>query len=121
MAEKTPSFTVSDRRKFTLEGDLRDQTAAAPEEAAPAHPAGPAAPAPPPAADAKPGPRLVTTPPAPGEEPELQEDEELLVEPTAEESAEQHAAYKQSSEELESMLRQANPGLCPSAPAPIAQ
>jgi hypothetical protein len=134
MAEKPPSFTVSDRRKFTLEGELRDQ--AAPEEASPA-PAPAAKPAAEPAAapaakspvpestdskDSKPGPRLVTPPSAPIEEPALEgEEEELLPEPTAQESAEQHAAYKQSSEDLDFMLRQANPGLGPSAPVTMEQ
>jgi hypothetical protein len=121
MAEKTPSFTVSDRRKFTLEGELRDQTTATSDEVTQARAAEPAAkPAEPVSAETKPGPRLVTTP-APSEEPEVPEDEEILPEPTAQESAEQHAAYKQSSEELDSMLRQANPGLDPSAPVSMEQ
>ncbi len=112
MADKTPSFTVSDRRKFTLEGELRDEQAATTtEEVTPAP-----APAAEPVSEPKPGPRLVTPPPAPAEEPAAGEDEELLPEPTAQESAEQHAAYKQSSEELDSMLRMANPGLGPTAP-----
>jgi hypothetical protein len=108
MAEKTPSFTVSDRRKFTLEGELRDettQTPAAPEETKPA--------------TAAPGPRLVTTPAPPVEEAQpddsLAGEEEPLPEPTAQESAEQHAAYQRSSEQLDSMLRQANPGIGPAA------
>jgi hypothetical protein len=116
MAEKTPSFTVSDRRKFTLEGELREGSATTTEEAAPATPPaatpGPAEPAP---SESKPGPRLVT-PPAASEDLEIPEDAETLPEPTAQESAEQHAAYKQSSEDLDSLLRQANPGLGPSAP-----
>ena len=120
MAEKTPSFTVSDRRKFTLEGELRDEAAVTSQDAA--HAPEPAAkPAEPVSAEAKLGPRLVTTPAAPTEEPELQEDEEIPPEPTPQESAEQHAAYKQSSEELDSMLRQANPGLGPSAPMSMEQ
>ncbi|MBV8631513.1 MAG: DUF1844 domain-containing protein [Silvibacterium sp.] len=120
MAEKTPSFTVSDRRKFTLEGELREETAAT-EEESPAQPIAskPAAPEQP-AAESKPGPRLVTTAPAASEEatgPEARlDDEELIPEPTAQESAEQHAAYRQSSEDLDSMLRQANPGMGPSGP-----
>jgi|SRR5277367_1216014 len=111
MAEKPPSFTVSDRRKFTPEGELRDESAQNPavaeENAVP-----PAEPAPTSAS----GPRLVT-PPAPPVEQEtaLPEDEEPLPEPTAEESAEQHAAYQQSSDHLDSMLRQANPGMGPAA------
>jgi hypothetical protein len=123
MAEKTPSFTVSDRRKFTLEGELRDQAATEEVTSAPAPAAKPIAEAPP--ADLKPGPRLVTPPPAPAEESVAEEpaleDEELLPEPTAQESAEQHAAYRQSSEDLDFMLRQANPGLGPSAPVTMEQ
>jgi len=134
MADKTPSFTVSDRRKFTLEGELREESASAATEEV-AQP--PAAPAEPPSAKPAPGPRLVTTPPASSEQPEAQaealpeslpellpesmEDEESLPEPTAEESAEQHAAYRQSSSEIDSMLRQANPGLGPSAPVTMEQ
>jgi|SRR6185312_16377046 len=46
MAEKKPDFVVSDRRKFTDEGELREQTRedAAPQPASPAQPSG-AAPA----------------------------------------------------------------------------
>jgi Domain of unknown function (DUF1844) len=39
------------------------------------------------------------------------EEDELVPDPTAEESAEQHAAYQQSSLHLDNMLRQANPGM----------
>jgi len=111
MAEKPPSFTVSDRRKFTLDGDLREestQTPAAAEEAATST----AAPEP---EKAAPGPRLVTTPAQPVEQETALPEEESFPEPTAEESAEQHAAYQQSSEQLDSMLRQANPGMGPGA------
>src|ERR1700755_3512552 len=99
MAEKPPSLTVSDRRKFTLEGDLRDNTASPAEAPAAAKPAPPESA---PATDSKPGPRLVTTPPAATDElsahedPAVLEQEEALPEPTAQESAEQHEAYKQS-------------------------
>ncbi|HEX3472484.1 MAG TPA: DUF1844 domain-containing protein [Silvibacterium sp.] len=107
MADKPPSFTVSDRRKFTIEGDLRDETTQpAAEETTPA----------PASETTEPtkGPRLVTQPPPPEEVVEVDE-EEAIPEPTAQESAEQHAAYRQSSEQLDSMLRQTNPGMGPSA------
>jgi hypothetical protein len=105
MAEKPPSFTVSDRRKFTLEGELRDESPAK-DQTIPA------------ATEPPPGPRLVTTPPPPppAEEAAQPVDEEALPDPTAEESAEQHAAYQQSSEQLDSMLRQANPGIGQAGP-----
>jgi len=117
MAEKPPSFTVTDRRKFTLEGELRDEHSQSPESAAPQE-----IPAPPAAAPAEPapGPRLVTNPPAapPAEtvtpETAAHDEEEPLPEPTAEESAQQHAAYKESSRHLDTLLREANPGIGPS-------
>jgi hypothetical protein len=113
MVEKPPSFTVSDRRKFTIEGDLRDEsTPPATEETIPAPVA--EAPAPPP------GPHLITQPRPPAEAEEVDE-EEVIPEPTAQESAEQHAAYQSSSEQLDSMLRQANPGIGPSAPVNMEQ
>src|SRR5271167_3359688 len=113
MAEKPPSFTVSDRRKFTIEGDLRDELAPlAAEETALAPVAE--------ATELPPGPRLVTQLPPPTETVEADE-EEAILEPTAQESAEQHAAYQQSSEQLDSMLRQANPGMGPSAAVNMEQ
>src|SRR5271157_1013072 len=116
MAEKPPSFIVSDRRKFTIEGDLRDESAPpAAEETTPAPIAE--------ATEPPPGPRLVTQPPPPAEpaEPAEVDEEGAIPEPTAQESAEQHAAYQQSSEQLDSMLRQANPGMGPSAAVNMEQ
>jgi hypothetical protein len=113
MVEKPPSFTVSDRRKFTIEGDLRDESAPpAAEETIPAPVAEATAP--------PPGPHLVTQPPPPAEAEEVDQ-EEVIPEPTAQESAEQHAAYQSSSEQLDSMLRQANPEIGPSAPVNMEQ
>lgn len=104
MDEKT-GFTVTDRRKFTQEGELREDaiTTEASEAQKPATekvvsmprrepPAEPAAPE-----------------PAAGE-PQAEDAEE--GQPiTAEESAEQHAAYRASSDTLDQMLKQANPGM----------
>ncbi|MBB6142441.1 hypothetical protein HNQ77_000379 [Silvibacterium bohemicum] len=175
MAEKPPAFTVTDRRKFTTEGDLREDVASS-EPAAPAPPpspapaageftanavhpapgafaanaveAAPAAPAPvsgaftPNAVHPAPGARVVTMPspaaapqppvaPAAVTEPaappeDLQEamedaaDEgDILPEPTAVESAEQHAAYLASSQQLDEMIRQTNPGANTSGPVTI--
>jgi hypothetical protein len=114
MADKPPSFTVSDRRKFTLEGELRDGRPQSPEVAEATTPVTPFIPAAAPAQPA-PGPRLVTPPPAPEARTAEIDEEEHLPEPTAQESAEQHAAYQESSRELDSMLRQTNPGMGPSA------
>lgn len=113
MDEKT-GFTVTDRRKFTQEGDLRDDavSTAAEEAAEPA--------APKPAAE-----KVVSMPrrEAPVEEaaaPEAAASEAEEAEEgrtiTDEESAEQHAAYRASSETLDQMLKQANPGMEASGP-----
>jgi hypothetical protein len=112
--EKAPLFTVTDRRKFTSEGELRDGVSI-PEESAP--PAASEAPAfessarlitPEPEA---PAPQAVSSQPA---EPPSEFEESLGPDPTAAESAEQHAAYQRSSSQIETMLRQANPGAPPS-------
>ena len=102
MDEKQPTFTVTDRRKFTLEGELRDDAPAAEREEATTEPAAAAAPA---------SEKVVTMPspedrePAAAEEPEEAE----LPQFTAQETAEQDAAYQESSKQIDDMLRQANP------------
>lgn len=114
MAEKEPQFIVTDRRKFTSEGELREGAESSSEEspaevtAKVAQPA-PGAPAPVEAA----GPRLVTPAEsaAQDEEEEQYGNEEGGPPPTAEEAAEQHVAYKESSRVLDDMLRSANPGM----------
>lgn len=115
MSEKPPVFTVTDRRKFTLEGDLRDEAGQASTEPEPA--AKPAAePAAKPTAESAPGPRLVTTPLA-SKTPEAEQPvahsaaEEAEAPPAVsaqEEAAAQHA-YQQSSEHIDTVLRAANP------------
>ncbi len=126
MAEKPPTFTVTDRRKFTLEGDLRDENSTPSAEEKVASEEKKPAPA---ATEPAPGPRLVTKSPEaarPASEPvnpaaadELPqpEDEDMLPEPTAQESADQHTAYQQSSRQLDEMLRQSNPELGSSSTA----
>ncbi|WP_446745764.1 DUF1844 domain-containing protein [Silvibacterium acidisoli] len=138
MAEKPTPFTVSDRRKFTLDGELRDETAVTTQETTPetkpetkqeqkttaaeSVPAQPSA-----------GPRLVTmAAPAASPEPEpvaLDESElaeselaeaELAPAPTAAELAAQRTAYQKASEDLNLALRAANPGMDPATIAPIS-
>lgn len=102
MEEKPPTFTVTDRRKFTLEGDPRDE-ATSEQEIAAEHADTTARvinfPKP---EESKPAEPTVAEPAPPEEE---------LTGPSAQESADQHAAYQQSSREIDSMLRQANPGI----------
>ena len=124
MPDQPSGFTVTDRRKFTIEGDLREGASAAEEASAPA-----AKPQPEPETKSEPklGPKLVQSEPAvekevvnrnleplPAEdESQLEEsegDEALLPEPTAAESAQQDADYRASSKKLDDMISQANPG-----------
>jgi hypothetical protein len=129
MSEKPPVFTVTDRRKFTLEGELRDgaEESTAPEEAAkPAQES--SAKAAPEAAKPEPptGPRLVTMPsppnapepiaeparkaekPAPEATPSTPDDQNP-PELSAQDEAAAQSAYQRSSEHIETLLRAANP------------
>ncbi len=120
MPEKEPLFTVTDRRKFTTDGELRPGMVAAetPPASAPkpaveagreaAHPQAVTAPAP--AATSAPAaagvePRV--TPEAAGER--YTDENGMLPEPTAAESAEQHAAYQESTRSLDELVAQQNP------------
>jgi hypothetical protein len=117
MDEKKPTFTVTDRRKFTVEGDLRD------ENRTPAEPIA----EPKPAASEKvvtmPSPQARTperAPEPPAEPAAAAAEEETPVDAefpqfSAQETADQHAAYTESSRQLDEMLRQANPGMGASA------
>jgi hypothetical protein len=121
MPEKPPVFTVTDRRKFTLQGELRDESAQSDREEAPKAEGGP---------EPAPGPRLVTPPAAPKTpEPEPQPaqveaapdggaDTETPPEVSAQDEAAAHHAYQQSSEHIETMLRAANPAA--GAPPPVS-
>jgi Domain of unknown function (DUF1844) len=127
MAEKEPQFVVTDRRKFTAEGDLREGAQWSPEEPAAvateetAKVAQPVPTEETPAENA-PGPRLVTPIEdfAP-EGDELEGTEDGGPPPTAEEAAEQHDAYKKSSRILDDMLRAANPSMPASQEANFEQ
>jgi hypothetical protein len=115
MPDQPSGFTVTDRRKFTLEGDLR-------EGASPAEEASATQPKPEAKAEPKLGPKLVQNEPPiekevvnrnleplPAEDESL-EDEILPPEPTAAESAQQDADYRASWKKLDDMISQANPG-----------
>lgn len=133
MSEKPPVFTVTDRRKFTIEGELRDEAATAQEEAAKPEPetAKPET-AKPESTEASKGPRLVTMPapsapaePTPFPAPEAKAPEKVPAPPAAtpEERAEEQpvpelsaedevaarSAYQRSSDHIETLLRAANP------------
>lgn len=78
MAEKKPDFVISDRRKFTDEGELRTEVGeeAAAQFASPPQPPGKAAPA----------------------------DEEVLPPPSHAEQAAQHEEYRASGKKIDDML-----------------
>ena len=104
MRDKEPQFTVTDRRKFTAEGELREGTVS---ESSP----------PPPAAERTKPP--VSQPPVTTQalHPDLDEpdtlatdDEETIPEPTAAESAQQRQDYHASARRLDDMFLKANPG-----------
>src|SRR5271156_6167637 len=109
MREKEPQFTVTDRRKFTADGELREGQAS---ESSPQ-----------PAVAERPQPHA--SPPPAGksqslqaelDEPLAMNDEETIPEPTAAESAQQSKEYLASANRLDDMLKQANPGQ-PAVPA----
>src|ERR1700760_2130402 len=118
MSDQPSGFTVTDRRKFTIEGDLREGAATAEETSAAPPKSEPAA-----AGASKLGPKLVESAspvekevvnrnlePLPAEDESLDEeafDEEALPpEPTAAESARQDADYRASSKKLDDMISQ---------------
>jgi outer membrane biosynthesis protein TonB len=108
MREKEPQFTVTDRRKFTAEGELREGEGKAVESSPPP----PAiereqkAASPQPAAPAPAAPALQVD----LDEPEMADGEETIPEPTAQESAQQSKEYHASASRLDEMLSKANPG-----------
>jgi hypothetical protein len=135
MPDQSSGFTVTDRRKFTLEGDLREGQPTTPEETQAA--VNPAPQSATPEADAetksepKLGPKLVhdatkdatkseTTPVAKevvdrGLEPlptddDLVHEEEAGAELTAAETAQQDADYRASSRKLDDIISKADPG-----------
>jgi hypothetical protein len=108
MREKEPQFTVTDRRKFTPDGELREGqvSESSPQPAVAERPQPPASPA------AGKSQALQSE----LDEPLAMNDEETIPEPTAAESAQQSKEYLASANRLDDMLKQANPGQ-PAVPA----
>jgi Domain of unknown function (DUF1844) len=94
MREKEPQFTVTDRRKFTSEGELREGEGKASESSPP-----------PPVVEHKT--QALQAEPDPAE---ALDDGETIPEPTAAESAQQSKEYNASARRLDDMLLKANPG-----------
>src|SRR5271163_980244 len=123
MSEKQSTFTVTDRRKFTLDGELREPASAeeTPEPSAAATETPASIPG------ATPGKALEIDPdPLDGAGPESDFNAsdlegELGPVPTSQESADQHSAYRKSSGQLDDMIRAANPGAEAAPPADFEQ
>lgn len=123
MSEKQSTFTVTDRRKFTLDGELRDPLDAeklhdVPPAAVPVEETS-AAPSTGDAIDT-----VIAERTAALAEDDLSDEsieEQLGPVPTTQESAEQHAAYQKSSGQLDNMIREANPGVPANPPADFEQ
>ena len=93
-------FVVSDRRKFTSEGELRPETASSPAETAP-EPAPPPAPAAPPATEAPPAPAPAEAAPAPAASPEAAQEAQHSYRDSGRKIDERIAAAGHSTESFE--------------------
>ena len=100
MPEQTKPFVVTDRRKFTIEGDPRPDADPSPEKEK--RPEAPPAAAPTVAAEAHPA-----NPPSPQAEAE----DDLPPAPTAEQNEQARLAYESTADRLETAIRSANPGM----------
>jgi hypothetical protein len=99
MPEQTKPFVVTDRRKFTMDGELRPDADPSPEreerESATAQTPTAAAEQPQPAAAS----------------PETTSEPELPPPPTAEENDQARRAYEMTADRLDTAIRSANPGM----------
>jgi hypothetical protein len=126
MPEQNKPFVVTDRRKFTLDGEPRPDADPSPEKVRPTVPPAPPAESPfessarvvpqSSAADrATPAPGPVPAPPAPQtHEPELSdfvEDPNVPPAPTPEQMEQSRIAFEATAERLDTAIRAANPGM----------
>jgi hypothetical protein len=100
MPEQTKPFVVTDRRKFTMDGDLRPDADPSPEREERA-----STPAAPPAAAAAPEPPPVAS------SPEASSESVMPPAPTAEENDQARRAYEMTADRLDTAIRSANPGM----------
>ena len=110
MSEQNKPFVVTDRRKFTLDGTPRPDADPSPERESHDIPA--SAPPGPPTSEPPLEFKSPATAPAPPPQTASPEQEpELPPPPTAAEMEQANAAYKQTSERLDTAVRAANPGM----------
>jgi hypothetical protein len=99
MPEQSKPFVVTDRRKFTMEGELRPDADPSPEREESA-----STPAPPPTTAAE-------QPQPAAASPETATESELPPPPTAEENDQARRAYEMTADRLDTAIRSANPGM----------
>jgi hypothetical protein len=99
MPEQSKPFVVTDRRKFTMDGELRPDADPSPEREE--------RPAPPPETVA-----TASVPqPAAASSPKAAPEPELPPPPTAEENDQARRAYEMTADRLDTAIRSANPGM----------
>jgi len=99
MPEQTKPFVVTDRRKFTMDGELRPDADPSPEREERA-----STPATPPAAAAPEQPPVASS-------PETASEPVMPPPPTAEENDQARRAYEMTADRLDTAIRSANPGM----------
>jgi hypothetical protein len=104
MPEQTKPFVITDRRKFTMDGELRPDADPSPEREERESSSAPSATA---AAD-QPGP---AQPQPAAASPETAAEPELPAPPTAEENDQARRAYEMTADRLDTAIRSANPGM----------
>jgi hypothetical protein len=99
MPEQTKPFVVTDRRKFTMDGELRPDADPSPEREE--------------RASTPPPPAAVATEPQPtaASIPETATEPEMPPAPTAEENDQARRAYEMTADRLDTAIRSANPGM----------
>jgi hypothetical protein len=98
MSEQSKPFVVTDRRKFTMDGELRPDADPSPErEERASTPIEPATPA--------------TQPQPAASSPEPAAEQEPPPPPTAEENDQARRAYEMTADRLDTAIRSANPGM----------
>jgi Domain of unknown function (DUF1844) len=93
MPEQNKPFVVTDRRKFTADGELRPDADPSPAR--------------------EPRPETVAPTPPPAPEPQAAQppDDETLTGPTAEQTEQARNAYQATADRLDTAIRAANPGM----------
>ena len=105
MPESNKPFVITDRRKFTKEGELRPDAEYTPSE--PRSDSRPVAPPPPPPPQAAPTTLFQADNPAPASD---SADEDSIPAPTAEEIERVRVAYEATADRIDTAIRASNPG-----------